>query len=100
MMNPQVKFIAMYILGKVDKTGITVLQNIIDQLLYYSENKQFFFRLKPVFIIMKTLACIYGAAAADLLEKIIDSRFQPKVFSALVASGRDLCYVSVESYHR
>ena len=69
----------MYILSKVDETWITMLKDIIDKLLYDTENKQLLFRLQPLFIIMKTLACIYRSAAAYFLEKIVDRWFQTKV---------------------
>ena len=79
-MNAQKTEVVMHILRQVNKAGIAVLKNIIDQLLHNAENDQFFFRFQPVFIFMKTAAGIDAAGAADFLKQVIDSGFQTKIF--------------------
>ena len=56
-----------------------MFKNIIDQFLYYPEDEEFLLWAKPLAIIMKTATGIDAAGAADLLEEIVDGRFQPEI---------------------
>src|ERR1700754_1192985 len=79
MVQSYKELIAAGILGQVDKTGIAVFQNIIYQFLYDPEDDQLVLGLKSFPVVVKAGAGIHAAGAADLLEKIIYSRFEPKV---------------------
>ena len=79
MVDAEVELVSMYILGEVDKTGIAVLKNIIDQFLHNAEDDQFFFFFKSFLVLMETAAGIDGTRAADLLEQVVDGRLQPEV---------------------
>jgi len=79
VMETDKEFVAAGILGQMNKTGITVLQDIVHQLLDHPENDQFILRLQPLPVIMETGTGVHAAGAADLLEKVIYCRFQSKI---------------------
>ncbi len=80
MMKAYKKPVATCILGKVNKTGVTVFQYIVHQFLYYPENYQFIFCFQPFPVIMETTAGIHASRTTDLLKKVIDRRLQTKIF--------------------
>lgn len=56
-----------------------MLEDVVHQFLHDAEDDEFLFGLDPVLVIMKTGAGIYGSAPADLLEKVVDRRFQSEI---------------------
>jgi hypothetical protein len=66
-------------LGQVNKTGIAVFQDIIDQFLDDPENDQFVICGESLFIIVETGTGIEVTGSADFLEGIINGRFKAKV---------------------
>ncbi len=78
-MQPDKELIPAGILRQVNKAGIAVFKDIIDQFLYHAEDDQLVLRLKPLPVVMKPGAGVHASRAADLLEKIIDSRLKAKV---------------------
>jgi hypothetical protein len=58
MKSDQHVFISV-VLGKMNEASVTMLQDVVDQFLYNTENKQFLFRLKPDLIIVKPAVYIY-----------------------------------------
>lgn len=68
------------VLGHVDEAGITVLQDIIHQLLDDAEEDQLIFGLEPFAVVVKAAAGVDAARAAYFLEQVVDSRFETEVF--------------------
>ncbi len=79
MVDTQVKFVGMYILGEVDKTCTAVFEDIIDQFLHDTEDDQFLLALQPVLVFMEAAAGVDASRSADLLEQVVDGRFQAKI---------------------
>lgn len=79
MVHADIQFGAAQVLGKVDKTGVAVLEDIVHQFLDNAENDQLLVRVKAVAVIMETAAGVHAAGPADLLEKVVDSRFKPEI---------------------
>lgn len=80
VVHPYIKLISIGVLGEMDKAGVTVFEDIVDQFLDYPEDDQFVICLKPLLIVVKPAAGIDDAGAADLLKLIIHGRFKTKVF--------------------
>ncbi len=79
VVDTEVEFIGMHILCEVYKTGAAVLEYIVDQFLYDSEDDQFFLAFEAFFIFMETAAGVDGARAANFLEQVVDGGLQPEV---------------------
>src|ERR1043165_7620795 len=79
VMEANIQFITTQVLSKVNKTGITVFQDVIYQFLYHSENDEFLVCVQAFAVIVKATAGIHTARAADLLKQVVHGRFQPKV---------------------
>ena len=60
VVDTEIELIGMYILGEVDKTGAAVLEYIVDQFLYDTEDDQFFFSFESFLVFMETAAGIDG----------------------------------------
>jgi hypothetical protein len=73
-------FVFIVILGEVNEAGVAMLQNIVHQFLYNAEDNEFLFWFQSGAVVVKAGAGIDGAGTANLLEKIVNSRFQAKVF--------------------
>ena len=71
MVETDEKFVSAGILGQVDKAGVAVLEDIIDQFLDDPEDNQFVFGLKTFPVIVEAGTGIHAAGTADLLEKVI-----------------------------
>ena len=67
------------ILRQVDKTGIAVFQDIVDQFLDNPENDQFVFCFEAFAVIVKPGAGIHASGTADLLEEVIYRGFQTEI---------------------
>ena len=79
VVQTDVEFTITVVLGKVNKAGIAVLEDVVDQLLCHTENQQVSLWKHSLTVVMKTAACIDGARSTDFLEKVIDRRLQTKV---------------------
>ena len=73
------ELVAAGVLGQVDKAGIAVFQDVVDQFLDDPEDDELVFGLEPFPVIVKTGAGVHAAGAADLLEQIIYCGFETKV---------------------
>ena len=80
MVEADKEFVPACILGQVDKAGVAVLEDIVDQLLDDPEDDQLILGLQPFPIVMKARAGVHAARSTDLLEQVIYGRFEPKVF--------------------
>lgn len=80
MVEPDKELVTAGILRQMDKARITVLQNVVDKFLDHPEDDQLVLRLQPLPVIMEPRTGIHAARTADLLEKIVDRRFQAKIF--------------------
>lgn len=72
VVDAEVEFVGMHILGEVDEAGAAVFQDIVDQFLHDAEDDKFFFSLEPVFVLMKATAGVDAAGSADFLKEIVD----------------------------
>ena len=73
------EFVAACILGEMDKAGIAMLQDIIDQFLDDAEDDKLVLGLESFPVVVKAGAGVHTAGAADLLEKVIHGGFKPKI---------------------
>ena len=72
MMQPDKELLAAGILRQVNKAGIAVFEDIVDQFLDDAENDELGFRLQSFAVVMEPGAGIHAAGATDLLEQIVD----------------------------
>lgn len=79
VVDAHVKFTRIGILGKVNKAGIAVFEDIVDQLLHHAEDDEFLFFLEPGFVFVKTAAGIDAAGAGYFLEQVVYGRFEPEI---------------------
>ena len=79
MVNAEEKFTVVRVLSKVNKTGVAVLEDVVDQLLNNPEYDQFLFHFHAVLVIVEAAAGIDGAGAIDLLENVVDGRLESKI---------------------
>ena len=79
MVHADIQFITAQILGKMDKAGITVFENIIHQFLDNTEDDQFLFGMHAVAVIMKAATGIHATRTTDLLKEIVHRAFQPEI---------------------
>ena len=80
MVEPDKELVAAGILREVDKTGVAVFEDVVHQFLDDPEDDQLILGLQAFPVVVETGAGIHAAGAADLLEQVIDRRFQPEVF--------------------
>src|SRR5690349_8219309 len=79
MVEPEITVGCIRILSQVDKPGITMFNDIVDQFLHHPKDQQFLLHFKPCPVIMEANAGIEGTAAVYFLEKVTHGAFQSKV---------------------
>ena len=57
-----------------------MFQNIVHQFLDHAEDDQFLVGVQAIAVIMKTATGVHAARTADLLEEVVDGRFQSEIF--------------------
>jgi len=67
------------VLGKMDKAGVAVFEDIVDQLLDDPEDNEFIFSLKSFPIVVESGAGVHAAGSAYLLEQVIYGGLEAKV---------------------
>ena len=80
MVETDEEFITAGILSEVDEAGAAMLQDIVHQFLDNPEDDEFGFCLEAFPVVVEAGAGVHAAGAADLLEEVIDGRFQPEIF--------------------
>ena len=79
MMQADKKTLPAGILCEMNKTGVAVFENIIDEFLDDPENDQFVFCFQSFAVIVKTRAGIHAAGSADFLEQVVDGGLETEI---------------------
>lgn len=79
MVDADEELTVIQVLGDMDKAGVTVFEDIVDEFLDHAEDEQFLFRSQSVPVIVEPAAGVDGAGAGYFLEEVIYGGFQTKV---------------------
>src|SRR5690606_10312714 len=79
MVHADIQFRAAEVLREVNKAGITVFKDVVDQFLDHAEDNQLLVCRQPFAIVMKPAACIKASRAAYLLEEVVYGGFKAEV---------------------